>query len=324
MSTTPPVTPVSMPLITRRVRAYFAPVNRAAAQPTIFDPALSGLFNLNTPPPPWVDLGWVDTFSRQSGTKPVALNAGLPAMAKYQVRESVEATVSFRFKTWSKLSMALASGSQHMNVLIAAAGGTAIGSGSKALPALALGSGSTATMLTGVAPSALQPGSMISVDVDYLGQTGYVGSGVSAAYVRNASDVDSDPDYIRRVSFNVSRIAQVTTAGLQLDQALPAGIPGSDMKVQQILGFVDREGGSFFQEWSALFVLPGEQGERLIFHYPRLQAAEGAKESVLPVLSPLESVYQAGAFRALPVVDINDGEQVLCFRTYLPAAATTI
>ena len=165
---------------------------------------------------------------------------------------------------------------------------------------------------------------MVSVDTDYLGQIGYVGSGVSAAYVSNATNVGNDPDYVRRVSFNVSRIAQVTPAGWQLDQPLPAGTPTRNMKVQQILGFVDREGGSFFQEWSALFVLPGEQGDRLLFHYPRLQAAESAQESLQPLAASLESVYQAGVYRALPVVDVNDGEQVLCFRTYMPAAGTLI
>jgi hypothetical protein len=50
------------------------------------------------------------------------------------------------------------------------------------------------------------------------------------------------------------------------------------MKVQAVTGFVDREGGSFFQEWSALFVMEGGQGERIFFHYPRLQALGSAAE----------------------------------------------
>jgi len=35
---------------------------------------------------------------------------------------------------------------------------------------------------------------------------------------------------------------------------------------------------------------------------------------------PLERIRLAAAFRALPVKDLNDGETVLCFRSYLPAA----
>ena len=50
------------------------------------------------------------------------------------------------------------------------------------------------------------------------------------------------------------------------------------MKVQAVTGFVDREGGSFYQEWSGLFVMEGGQGERIFFHYPRLQTMGSAAE----------------------------------------------
>jgi hypothetical protein len=90
------------------------------------------------------------------------------------------------------------------------------------------------------------------------------------------------------------------------------------MKVAHVVGFVDREGGSFFQEWSALFVLEGEQGDRVIFHYPRLQAIQGAAERAEALTAPLERIRLAGAFRALPVIDANDSERILCFRSYLP------
>ena len=86
------------------------------------------------------------------------------------------------------------------------------------------------------------------------------------------------------------------------------------------LGFVDREGGSFFQEWSALFVMDGVQGDRVIYHYPRLQAAKGATEEAAVLSGALQSWRLSGFFRALPVADANDGEPVVCFRTYLPAA----
>ena len=36
-----------------------------------------------------------------------------------------------------------------------------------------------------------------------------------------------------------------------------------------------------FQEWSGLFVMDGEQGDRVIYHYPQgLQAMQGAAEMV--------------------------------------------
>ncbi len=96
------------------------------------------------------------------------------------------------------------------------------------------------------------------------------------------------------------------------------------MKIQPIEGFVDREGGSFFQEWSALLVMPGEQGERILYYYPRLQPTGGAQEDAETLISPLEWVTLNASFRALPVIDANDGEQVLCFRSFLPSPMTLL
>ena len=63
--------------VTRRVRAYFAPVNRAAGVPTVFDAAQMGAFALDSPPAPWVDLGWCAGFVRKSATKVGALRRAL-------------------------------------------------------------------------------------------------------------------------------------------------------------------------------------------------------------------------------------------------------
>jgi hypothetical protein len=86
---------------------------------------------------------------------------------------------------------------------------------------------------------------------------------------------------------------------------------------------VDREGGSFYQEWSALFVMEGSQGERIFFHYPRLQTASSSQEAALPLDSKQKSgqarVLLKGQFLALPVTDPLDGERVVCYRSFLPA-----
>ena len=126
----------------------------------------------------------------------------------------------------------------------------------------------------------LQRASIVAVDVDYTGQTGYVGTPVAGAYVRQAL---TDVDYIRRVTFNVALVSQVTATGLTLAAPLPGGAPAAGAKVQAVTGFVDREGGSFYQEWSALFVMQGSQGERIFFHYPRLQTMSGAEEAMSPL-----------------------------------------
>ena len=222
--------------------------------------------------------------------------------------------------------MALSAGSQHMNLLQTAEGAEAYGSGGSAVPAVGLGNTSTAMSLAleDAESGSFAAGQMIAVDADFLGETGFVGSGVSAAYVRDASAIRQDADYIRRVTFNVARIARVSDGQLELSQPLIAGPPIEGMKVQRILGFVDREGGAFFQEWSGLFVMAGEQGERIILHYPRLQACAVGTEAMRPIAGPIERVALAATFRALPVMDANDGEQVICYRSFLPADLTLL
>jgi len=309
--------------ISRRVRAYFAPVDRASGTPTLFDPAQSGRFALNAPPAPWIDLGWCTKFARSSGdgTKEiVALRTGAPAMATGQTRTLVESAVTLEFATWGKLQLALACGTQQMNLLAIASGAAPNGSGGAAAAAVSLASGSTATTLqVGSAASQFTVGDLIVSDADYTGQTGFVGAGISGAYLRSAADAGEDANYLRRISLNVARIAGINTGALTLASPLPAGAPTAGMQIVRISGFIDREGSSFFQEWSALFVMDGEQGDRILFHYPRLQAMHPATETAEAFAAPLERIRLTGVFRALPVRDPNDGEQILCFRSYLPA-----
>lgn len=326
MSTSPTTPLPALPPVGRSIRAYFAPVNRTQKQPTVFDPSVSGRFAAGAPPSPWLSLGWIENFVRKSSSRYGELVTGSPATTQYQVRQTIDATISFRFKAWSKLSMALAAGSQHMNLIVPAAGAAANGSGSKGVSPVNLTSGSTATFLAMVSSDAagFSAGALVAVDADYAGQTGFVGSGVSAAYVASSGTVNNDPDYIRRVTFNVARVASSSSSGLQLAQPLMAGAPAAGMRVQPITGFVDREGGTFFQEWSGLFLMDGEQGERVLFYYPRLQSTAGAAEAAASLAAPLERLALSASFRALPVTDTNDGEQIVCFRTFLPSPITLV
>src|SRR5277367_71104 len=241
--------------VTRRVRAYFAPVDRVAGVPTVFDAAQMGAFALSAPPTPWVDLGWCSNFVRKSETKVGALTTGAPAVVQSQVRSQVEATVQLQFESWEKLQLALAAGSQQMNLLQTANGAAANGSGGVAATAVQLMAGSTATSLNvgATAAAQFQVGELVAVDEDYVAQVGFVGSGVSAAYVSSPASVGSDINYVRRVSLNVGRVVAIAAGVLQLGGALLAGVPPSGMQVSRLVGFVDREGGGFFQEWSGLF-----------------------------------------------------------------------
>ncbi len=307
--------------VARRVRAYFAPVNRAAQTPIVFDPS-QGAFNLDAPPAPWINLGWIQGFTRTANSKSAAVITGVPAAALEQVRESIDALVGFQFLSWTKLTMALATGSQHMNLLAPASGAGPSPDGAPAAPAVAIQSGSTATSIVLAAADAARfaAGTIVAIDADYSGQTGFVGSPISGAYVRQPLN---DIDYIRRVTFNVALVAQATQTGLTLATPLPGGVPAASAKLQAVCGFVDRLGGSFYQEWSGLFVMEGSQGERIFFHYPRLQSITDAEEAPASLAGKgkgsLERIALKAQFRALPVTDPLDGERVLCYRSFLPA-----
>ncbi len=225
--------------VTRRVRAYFAPVNRAAGVPTVFDAAQMGGFALDAPPAPWMDLGWCSKFARKSETKVGALTAGAPAVVQSQVRTLVEATVQLEFESWGKLQLALAAGSQQMNLLRTANGATANGSGGLAAAAVPLMAGSTASSLNVGATAAAQfhVGELVAVDVDYVAQVGFVGSGVSAAYVSSPAVVGSDVNYVRRVSLNVGRVVAIAAGVLQLGGALLAGAPTTKMQIARVAVF---------------------------------------------------------------------------------------
>ncbi len=77
-----------------------------------------------------------------------------------------------------------------------------------------------------------------------------------------------------------------------------------------------------------MFVMQGSQGERIFFHYPRLQSMAGAEEAVVPLSGKSQGgqarMLLKGRFLALPVTDPLDGEHVLCYRSFLPAAKALV
>jgi hypothetical protein len=253
------------------VRAFFAPVDRTSGVPAAFDPASTATFNLDAPPAPWLSLGEVHAFRRSAVTAQTALLAGPKGAIASQVRHQLAARVDFDFFQWGKLQMAVAGGSGQNNVI-------AKSNGVPVAPLAVLG-GSTSTKLnlSSADAAAFHAGDLIACDIHYAGQTGYVGSGISAAYVSPGQT--SDRDYIRRVTFNVARVSSVSSGALNLEQPLPGGAPPSNSFVQKLVGFTDREGGSFFHEWSAIFFLAGESGGQVCFYYPRLQPAAPAVET---------------------------------------------
>jgi hypothetical protein len=247
---------------------------------------------------------------------------GIPAAPLEQVRETLQAQVSLQFLSWTKLTMALATGAQHMNVLAPATSAAPAADGAQAAPAVVVQTGSTSSSvaLATLDAAKFAAGNIIALDVDNTGVTGFVGAPVSGAYLRQPL---TDVDYIRRITFNVALVSAVSSAGLTLAEPLPGGAPAAGEKLQAVVGFVDREGGTFYQEWSALFVMQGTQNERIFFHYPRLQTMQGAEESLIPLAGKQPGSHMRvtlnAQFQALPITDPLDGERVVCYRSFLPA-----
>lgn len=315
--------------VVRGVRMLVAPVDRVTRHALIFDPAVQGRFAAGSVPTGWYDVGPVSDLHRDAETSFAEVWSGAPAVLKTRARAKVSAGLQCTFASWSKLALGLSSGSQQMNLLrLAAIAGHAY-SGGSAEPAMALLPGSTASVLQLPAGSNVAAGDLIVVDDDYAATVGYVGAGIVGSYVPSPEAVGYDVHYTRRVSWNVARVASVTASSsattVTLAAPLLAGVPTATMKLGVLTGFVDRLGGSsFVSEWSALLVMDGVQGDRVLLHYPRLQIAPGAAEVVDDLAAGLQRWRLRAAFHALPMTDTNDGAAVLCFRSYLPAPMRTV
>lgn len=307
--------------ISKRVRAYCAPVNRATETPTWFDPSVA--FNFQAPPAPWIALGDVVNLKRTGATRVTPMLAGPKGAVTAQFRAALEAKVGFDLLLWGKLQMALAGGSQHLNVL-ATNGAGSTGMGNPAVPPVAVLAGSTASelVLGAGAVNAFNAGDTVACDVDYQQQTGYIGS-PAAAYVTDPALVNRDRDYLRRVTFNVSRVGSVTATSLELAQPLIGGAPATGASVQKVLAFADRESGSFFQEWALLLALEPESGGQVCFYYPRVQACTAESETAIKCDTYAASALHADLI-ALPVTDPVDSEQVVCYRAYWPTSAADV
>ncbi|MGB8012379.1 MAG: hypothetical protein WCF68_12230 [Terriglobales bacterium] len=316
--------------IARKTRAYFAPVDRVNGPTAVFDPSTNSGFQLDAPPTPWIDLGWIENFQRTATSQIEALTGGTAGAVSAQARHALGARIDFEFRDWGKLQMALAGGAEHMNVLATDQSASPAGSGGIPLTAVPLLTGSTALELvlgTGAA-AGFQPGDLVACDVDYAQQVGYVGTGIAGAYVKNSADVRNDANYVRRVTFNVGRVALVTQTTLLLTQPLPGGTPATGSSVQRVVAFVDRDGGAFLQQWSGLFVAQDESGGRVCFFYPILSPCtvktEWQREGFIEIQKPIGELALLASFTALPTIDGNDGAVVLCYRSYFPADGAAV
>ena len=283
-------------------RAYFGPVDRATGIPTRFD-ALSE-FNPDSPPAPWTELGWIKNFERSGAADLENVVTGTAGLDSFRFRKKCESKLAFEFCEWGKLQIALSASSQHINLLS--------GESYEVTEESASMLGAAADTLARFAV-----GDLVAVDVDLDVQSGFIGTGISGAFVKAGEQ--PGVNYVRATTFNVARVADKTATSLVLDKPLLGGAPLGNAKVQKVVGFVDREGASFLQEWSALFILDELAGGRVVLWYPRLQSEAESGEAHETIESSIEQLTLRARFRALPAKDDLDGETVLGSRYYFPA-----
>jgi len=189
------------------------------------------------------------------------------------VRETLEAQVSLQFLSWTKLTMALATGSQHMNLLAPVSGAAPSADGAQAAAAVNLQSGSTATSIVlEVRTLRSFPLARCALTLTISGRRLCWRSGRWRLCAAGAQDVD----YIRRVTFMLRwYLGKLCRSYAGRPLARRSSAPGA--KLQAVTGFLDREGGSFYQEWSALFVCK-VAGRKDLLPLSRLQTMSGAEE----------------------------------------------
>jgi hypothetical protein len=208
----------------------------------------------------------------------------------------------------------------HWNVLDPAENATRAAVGGEAFAATRLQGGSTAQYLKLPAGESARfaPGDLVVVDDDFQQQDGYVGLGNSAGYVSAENEIRPGLDYVRRVSSNMARIAGIEGDNLLLETPLPAGDPPLSAALQKVIAIVEREGGVFRQEWSALFVEDTVMGGKVFYYYPRLQSIPPALERRAPIAGDFKALLLQAHMLALPTTDPQDGAAALWYRTYVP------
>src|SRR5215471_14558677 len=122
--------------VAEAVRAYVAPIDRNTGASLPFDPSGQGEFDLDLPPQPFLDLGWVENFQRTAATKYETLRIGPQRTLTTQFRAEFDAAVEFDLPNWGKLQMALAGGGQQLNVLATPITSPLMSSGGAAIPAV--------------------------------------------------------------------------------------------------------------------------------------------------------------------------------------------
>jgi hypothetical protein len=337
---------------------FWAQQTNAAVGPSILDLQFQGPFNTNNIPAPYFDIGWVNGFKLNPASKIGQIRSGYRGAVRAQVRGEIGEGFEFKIREFSRLAFRIATGCEVFNLLKSNVASTTSPLGASGNTAIALGaSGYQATGGTATDPKvAGQPtlfmpsgsganftvGQMVVCDIDYDKQsTGFVGSNGIQVYVNNAPQ---DVDFIRRTSDFVARITAIITnvagvAGSQdalvLNAPFVGGgcsalvnpgplVPGATAKVQVITGWTSREGGTFIEDFSALFVADTIDNHQFCVYYPHISIAAFKDVATGNFVSNLGTTDETGyeldaSFEALAFDDPLDGETICGYYVWYPA-----
>lgn len=344
----------NMLLIGSGWRGYFAPFNialSAAQNSTSYGPTLldltQGPFDSNNPQNyGFVDCGWIKDFKLTPGSKIGQIRSGYRGAVRAQYRGQVEESFDFKFNEYGRLQYQLATGTNVINLLlsptpstvgpISATGYAAVGitAYSGGVAPYGNNGGTAATVTLSAAPSGvgISVGSYIVCDQDYtVGTYGIVGDAGTPVYQNAVTDIN----YIRKNSDYVARVTAIQNDNrtCTLDQPFigggsgnpaPVGIGSTSnpqYKVQAIVGWAAREGGTFIQDWTGLFLLNTVDNAQIAVYYPHISIS--ANKDITTAFA-IENVgttdltaYQLEAtFEALAYDDPLDGETVVGYKAY--------
>lgn len=330
----------NMLLIGAGWRGYFGPWDYQAALtsttggPKILDLEVQGPFSTTSPPTGFTDTGWIKEFRVTPQSKIGQVRSGYRGAVRAQYRGEVGLQFEFKFRESGRLQMKLASGTTVLNMLAPANGATAHETsplGTAGAPAVSMTSYSVvgaSAILSVSSASGFVAGNYIVCDTDYSISSGVIGSNGSWVFPNAVTDVD----YIRKTSDFVARILSINGNNLTLDQpfvgggapAATNGTPLAGSKVQKVLGWTAREGGTFIQEWSGIFLSDTIDGAQIAMYFPHIspmQFRTFPNWAIENVGNTDLSGYEIdAAFNTLAFDDPIDGETVVGYYAYYPNA----
>lgn len=322
-------------------RAYYAPYNSAlgsAVADTTIGPKIldlnQGPFLDSALPAGWFDCGWIKDFAVTPASKIGNIRSGFHGAVRSKVRGEIGETMAFKFREFSRMALKIASGCDVINLLAATATGSSPVSGGTATDPIAVSMVSynalTPSVTVGTGSGALfAVGDYIVCDKDYDGTSyGLIGENGTNAF----QGLITDTQYIRKTSDFVARIASISGDTLTLSKKFIGGgsgdptgntYPQAGSKIQKIKGWASREGGTYIQEWSALFLLDSIDGWQCAQYYPHV--AIDSFKGVMPWAienvgtTDLQGYELDCSMEGLAFDDPEDGQTIIGYRAFYPA-----